>query len=430
MKKRILGAVLAGLLLLQGIMVPAFSKREPELPAETSRFTLSLEFYTAMDPLAPITPSNAKVQDPMQLKKDQEIVVAIHYSGLSGMRAGGVQCLAASLRYDPAQFILPDFDTSSADVAEWTDDGQTLSAAWASEALRGAYYTCSASDRIEEGGGHRIYLQYIAEENQAEGSVLTEDEGYLGAFTMLVAGEFSSGTIGWADYAAGLYAEAGKEQQPARYNKAALDALDGTQFTIPEDAEVSTGKKGVTVKGQVQSYARCVATNVYLYAFNADGSAPVYRDKRVLKETPYKCEIAAYQPTDAGAHNTSIATQDFTFSDIPAGKYTLVVEKKGCTFYVVEGLEVGTAELDLTKSDNSQVSTMRLVQGDLDGNGTVTVDDFNEAYLEQNWGKNDTEAAKPECDLDGNGVITVDDFNTAYLEQNWLEGDIVISLTA
>lgn len=218
----------------------------------------------------------------------------------------------------------------------------------------------------------------------------------------------------WLDYA--LTTAEGEE-----LTQTAMLAFDS--FQKPEDVAIaSVEQTGVTVSGAVQSYAPKREAVVAMYAY-INGKVPAYCDaNRNLLDTPYKTTIGDSGESQSG----ELVIQYFTIVDIPEGSYLLVVSKPGNTHYVITGIEVGNAPVDLTGHSNTQVSLITLIAGDIDGNGTVESLDTNTVYLSGNWLVN--EPTNPLCDIDGNGTVESLDANIIYLASNWLRGDVLITL--
>ena len=66
-------------------------------------------------------------------------------------------------------------------------------------------------------------------------------------------------------------------------------------------------------------------------------------------------------------------TQDFTFTDVDPGIYTLLITKKAHTSFIVQTIVVGEDDLDLTQDNRETVRLMTLLCGDINGDEMINV---------------------------------------------------------
>ena len=157
---------------------------------------------------------------------------------------------------------------------------------------------------------------------------------------------------------------------------------------------------GVTVSGTVKSYNPNNATTIQLMQGGKE---------------QYKTTIGA----DTGSGQKE---QTFTFPAVAAGTYDLVVTKPGHLTYTIRNVVVGSTPLDLTTNSNAFISTITMLAGDIDGNGSINVSDLNTVWNSANFNKATTGAANTLTDIDGNGSVNVSDLNTVWNSVNFNKG--------
>lgn len=92
---------------------------------------------------------------------------------------------------------------------------------------------------------------------------------------------------------------------------------------------------------------------------------------------------------------------DYTFLDVAPGTYTIKMSAVGSLGYKILNVVVEAGE-------TNTIPSVTLLFGDYDGDGTVSVSDFN--YIITAYSTNDYSV---EADVDGDGVISVGDINYA-----------------
>ena len=107
---------------------------------------------------------------------------------------------------------------------------------------------------------------------------------------------------------------------------------------------------------------------------------------------------------------------------MPAGEYDLVVTKEAHLTYTVKNVKVGDEPLDLTAHKNPQISTMTLLAGDMDGDGSINADDLNIVWNAANFNKSAAAAVEKLTDINGDGDVNADDLNTVWNAANFNKG--------
>ena len=154
------------------------------------------------------------------------------------------------------------------------------------------------------------------------------------------------------------------------------DVTDGSKVTINVDLPVKP--EGVAVSGTIISYGDA----------NESVTVTLLQDTTVIGSPQVLPEAVGSAPYSA----------TYSFDTVPAGTYTLKVEKKGHAPF--------TKEITVGDSDVTEDVTMYLI-GDVNGDGEVDVDDVY--LLLQLCFREPTTEELLLGDIDGNGEIDVDD---------------------
>ena len=168
------------------------------------------------------------------------------------------------------------------------------------------------------------------------------------------------------------------------------------------DHTVTVVADGVTVSGQVRSYNP--GKSVYVTLYKA-GTTDVVIVNNV-------------GPLPSGSGGGQV-TQPFSLQRVPKGTYDLVVTKDAHLTYTVKNVEVGDTDLDLTTMTDEPYSTITLLCGDINGDGSINPTDINVIYQANNYYKVTSEAADPIADLNGDGKINPEDINIIYQAANY-----------
>jgi|GEM_PF-6706892 len=145
---------------------------------------------------------------------------------------------------------------------------------------------------------------------------------------------------------------------------------------------------GVPVSGQVRSYNPKNAVTIEL----RQGGTAIY------------ATTIAAEATGSGQ-----VTQSFTFTDVVAGTYDLMVSKNVHLTATISGVVVDGSNVDLTEHTLAAIKVITLLVGDTDGNGSINVTDFN--YVLNDFGKADGAVSGKTTDFTGEGSVNVTDFN-------------------
>ena len=159
------------------------------------------------------------------------------------------------------------------------------------------------------------------------------------------------------------------------------------------------GDSGVTLSGVVTSYNPNNATTIEL----TQGGA------------------VKYTTTIAATTGNEKVTRDFTLTNVALGTYDLVVTKAGHLAYTVTGIVVTDEDIDLTKSEKAYAD-IKMIAGDVDGNGLVNGNDVQTVRFTTNINHNTSEAANALADVNGDGLINGTDVQIIRLVTNINKG--------
>ncbi len=158
--------------------------------------------------------------------------------------------------------------------------------------------------------------------------------------------------------------------------------------------------------------------------------SPVAYDPNAVSAPSVRGAVKSYNPNnpvtvqliEQGHHEVAYETaidpttgsgqkeQNFSFDAVAAGTYDLVVTKPGHLTYTVKGVVVGGTAIDLTKHSNAAISTITLIPGDLNNDGSVNTQDYQILTSPSNYGKSASLAVVKVADINGDGSINTQDY--------------------
>lgn len=100
-------------------------------------------------------------------------------------------------------------------------------------------------------------------------------------------------------------------------------------------------------------------------------------------------------------------TQMFSIPDVAEGSYDLVVSKVGHLPFTIRGVIMGTEDLDLTANSNEAISTITLLAGDLNGDGSINTKD--RTVLNRNLNLAGSDIGNALADITGDGLVNSKD---------------------
>ena len=144
---------------------------------------------------------------------------------------------------------------------------------------------------------------------------------------------------------------------------------------------------GVAVSGKITSYNPNNATTIQLMQGGKE----------------------QYKTTIAAASGEGQVTQSFSFPTVAPGTYDLVVTKDAHLTYTVKNVVVGSTDLDLTKRTDKPYSTITMLCGDINGDGSINEDDVSIIRYANNINKSTAVADNKLADINGDGSVNEDD---------------------
>lgn len=189
-----------------------------------------------------------------------------------------------------------------------------------------------------------------------------------------------------------------------------IKAPDGN--TLPSEAKTKdvTTTNGFEVKGKVKAYNPNNETVITLTGTGASVG------------TNYETKIVA--TTGAGQ-----VEQEFSFAAVAPGTYTMVVTKAAHASITITNIVVSTSAIDLSKNTESKIAVITLLCGDINGSGSINVDDLGVLKSSANYDKGTTEnGVNALADLNGSGSVNVDDLGILKSSANYDKGSSIIEM--
>ena len=158
--------------------------------------------------------------------------------------------------------------------------------------------------------------------------------------------------------------------------------------------------------------------------------SPVAYDPNAVSAPSVRGAVKSYNPNnpvtvrliEQGHHEVAYETaidpttgsgqkeQSFSFNAVAPGTYDLVVTKAGHLSCTVTGVVVKGTAIDLTKHTNAAISTITLIPGDLNNDGSVNTQDYQILTSPSNYGKSASLAVVKVADINGDGSINTQDY--------------------
>ena len=117
----------------------------------------------------------------------------------------------------------------------------------------------------------------------------------------------------------------------------------------------------------------------------------------------------AYETTIDPTTGSGQKEQNFSFDAVAKGTYDLVVTKDAHLTYTVKGVVVENDPLDLTTLTGKAYSTITLLCGDINGDGSINEDDVSIIRYANNINKSTADADNKLADINGDGSVNEDD---------------------
>ena len=159
--------------------------------------------------------------------------------------------------------------------------------------------------------------------------------------------------------------------------------------------------KGVTVSGSASVSNAAKAMTIELYQ-QGTTTNPVYT------------------VTIPAASSGGSANRNFSLDGVAEDTYDLKVTQEGHTAYWLTGVPVGSDPLTLPE-------TLVLPCGDVNGDGSINIDDLGILISSNNYNKDSTTAENKITDLNGDGSINIDDLGIILSSKNYNNSEVIES---
>ena len=170
--------------------------------------------------------------------------------------------------------------------------------------------------------------------------------------------------------------------------------------------QASQGTGGATVSGIVKTYNPTNETKIQLM----QGSVEV--DKIIIVETVGRGQVE----------------QQFSFSNVSPGTYSLAITKDAHTKFTVSNIVVADNDVDLTQNNQSDIQVMTLRCGDINGDGMIDNGDLSILWQKDNYNRKIGPTINKRCDLNGDKMVNDGDLTILWYAANYNKGEVVIDL--
>ena len=124
---------------------------------------------------------------------------------------------------------------------------------------------------------------------------------------------------------------------------------------------------------------------------------------------------------------TEITGNMYSFTDIVAGTYDLVIERANHLPYTITGIPVETTDVDLTNHLNSAISNAALPAGDINGDNCIDLQDLILLTSADTFNKPYASAAVKAADVNGDQIIDLKDLIIITSVQNFNKSAPVVA---
>lgn len=157
-----------------------------------------------------------------------------------------------------------------------------------------------------------------------------------------------------------------------------------------------------------------VAGRVITFNPNNETTIKLLQDDRVAAQTIIEQEPGKGQ-----------VEQQFTLENVTPGVYKMVITKKTHLSYTITNLIIGSEDVDLTESADSNISTIILPCGDINGDGFIDSSDLSIIILPENYDRQTNACTSPAADLAGIGWVNSVSLSIVILPANYDKTHIV-----
>ena len=194
----------------------------------------------------------------------------------------------------------------------------------------------------------------------------------------------------------------------------------GAEKTVKCTAQLAFGSSSSAAVTSADHTVTAVADGV-----KVSGQVRSYNPGKSLYVTLYKAgttDVVIVNNAGTLPSGSVQVTQTFSLQRVPKGTYDLVVTKDAHLKYTVKNVEVGDTDLDLTKRTEKPYSTITLLCGDINNDGSINADDLNIVWNAANFNKSVGDAKEKLTDINGDGSVNADDLNIVWNAANFNKG--------
>ncbi len=157
------------------------------------------------------------------------------------------------------------------------------------------------------------------------------------------------------------------------------------------------------ITGSIKGYRGDLTTTVELfYTSDTTRSNPVYK--------------TTLEPQNKAGQTNS----DFIIKNVKSGVYDMVITRDGALAIELHDITKTDDHLDLTSSQNNNISTLILLSGDLNGDGKINFADVAIIRNSKNYNKSTTNSsALGIADINGDSIVNYHDLQILTSEENY-----------
>jgi hypothetical protein len=162
-------------------------------------------------------------------------------------------------------------------------------------------------------------------------------------------------------------------------------------------------------------------------AFTVSGLLKSYNPKHETTLQLQGENITYLATIDAEKTGSGQREQEFAFTGVEPGIYTLLISKEAHTDFIVHNIVVTDKDVDLTEDLRPAVQLMTMRCGDINGDGNINNSDLTILWRQANYNRSASAADEPLCDLNGDGLINNIDLTILWLAYNYNRGAVEVN---
>lgn len=173
------------------------------------------------------------------------------------------------------------------------------------------------------------------------------------------------------------------------------------------------------------------ADNISILAPKAfiTGRITSYNPQETLKIEVCKDGNNIYNTEIVATNENGMCTQQFEINNIDIGTYDLVITKAGHLSYSITGIVVPAEGVDLCNHTDAEIAMITLVSGDINGDGSIDLQDVALLTSSSTYSKSYEEAACKAADVNGDGKFDLQDLAIVTSSNNYGKSAPVVGYT-